>query len=432
MTGTSFISINEAIKKKKGKIAIRGWIYRERGSNKFKFLVIRDSTNLIQVVLKKEKFKKQWKEIDALQIEASIEVEGTIKEDKRAPIGFEVQAEKIKIIGKSDNFPIQKDQSTEFLLDNRHLWIRSRKMVSIMKIRSTVFQALREYFNNLGYYEFHSPSISSVAESGQELFEVKYYNHKLFLSQTWQFHAEAAMYGLEKIYTIAPSFRAEKSKTTRHLSEYWHTEVEAAWMNLDELMDLGEGTVKHVLKRVLEKNKKELKILNRDTNILKKYLTKKWPRITYDKALKLLKEKKKMKILWGKDLRTIEEDKLTQIYGLPVFITHYPKKEMAFYKPRDPKTPKTSICFDLIVPEGWCELIGGSERDTNIKELKKSLKAIKEKLENYRWYLDINKYGAIPHAGFGLGTERLIAWICKLDSVKDAIGFPRTMLRYSP
>lgn len=427
-----FISINEAIKKKKGKIAIRGWIYRERGSNKFKFLVIRDSTNLIQVVLKKEKFKKQWKEIDALQIEASIEVEGTIKEDKRAPIGFEVQAEKIKVIGESDNFPIQKDQSTEFLLDNRHLWIRSRKMVSIMKIRSTVFQALREYFNSLCYYEFHSPLISSVAESGQELFEVKYYDKKLFLSQTWQFHAEAAMYGLEKIYTIAPSFRAEKSKTTRHLSEYWHTEVEAAWMNLDELMDLGEGTVKHVIKKVLEKNKEELKILNRDTSILKKYLTKKWPRITYDKALKLLKEKKKMKIVWGKDLRTIEEDNLTQIYGLPVFVTHYPKKEMAFYKPRDPKNPKTSLCFDLIVPEGWCELIGGSERDTNIEELKKSLKAIKEKLENYKWYLDINKYGAIPHAGFGLGTERLIAWICKLDSVKDAIGFPRTMLRYSP
>jgi asparaginyl-tRNA synthetase len=427
-----FISIEEAIKKKKGNIAIRGWIYRERGSNKFKFLVIRDSTDLIQVVFKKEKFKKQWKEIDALQIEASIEVEGTIKEDKRAPTGFEVQAGKVKVIGESDNFPIQKDQSTEFLLDNRHLWIRSRKMVSIMKIRSTVFQALREYFNNLGYYEFHSPLISSVAESGQELFEVKYYDKKLFLSQTWQFHAEAAMYGLEKIYTIAPSFRAEKSKTSRHLSEYWHTEVEAAWINLDELMDLGEGTVKHVIKRVLEKNKEELKILNRDTSILKKYLTKKWPRITYDKALKLLKEKKKMKINWGKDLRTIEEDKLTQIYGLPVFVTNFPKKEMAFYKPRDPKNPKTAKCFDLIVPEGWCELIGGSERDTNIEELKKSLKAVKEKLENYKWYLEINKYGAIPHAGFGLGTERLIAWICKLDSVKDSIGFPRTMLRCSP
>jgi asparaginyl-tRNA synthetase len=427
-----FMSIEGAIKKKKGNVSVRGWIYRERGSNKLKFIVLRDSTDIIQIVLKKETFTKQWKEIDALQIEAAVEIEGIIKQDKRAPTGFEIQASKIKIIGKSDNFPIQKNQSTEFLLDNRHLWIRSRKMSSIMKIRSTVFQAIREYFNNLGYYEFHSPTLSSVAESGQTLFEVKYYDKKIFLSQTWQFHAEAAMYGLEKIYTIAPSFRAEKSKTSRHLSEYWHAEVETAWMNLDELIDLGERTVKYVLKKVLEKNKQELKILKRDTAILKKYLLKEWPRITYDKALKLLKEKKNMKISWGKDLRTIEEEKLTQIYGVPVFVTHYPKEAMAFYKPRDPKNPKTARCFDLLVPEGWCELIGGSERDTNIEELKKSLKAIKVKLENYKWYLEINKYGSIPHAGFGLGVERLISWICGLDSIKDAIGFPRTMLRCTP
>lgn len=428
----NFISIQEALSKKSGKVAIRGWIYRERGSNQFKFIVLRDSTNIIQCVLKQENFKKQWTEIDKLQIEASVEIEGTIKEDKRAPTGYEIQVDKIEIIGTSDNFPIQKDQSVEFLRDIKYLSIRSRKNTAILKIRSTVFQAFREYFNNLGYYEFHSPFILNVAEAGQTLFEVKYYNKKLNLAQTWQFHAESAIPSLEKIYTIAPSFRAEKSNTSRHLTEYWHSEVEAAWINLSELMDLGEGVIKHIIKRVLKDNKEDLKLLERDTKLLEKYANQKWIRMTYDEALKLLKEKFKMTIPWGKDLRTIEEEKVVSNFGVPVFVTNYPKDAMAFYKPRDPKNPKTALCFDLLAPEGWCEIIGGSERDTNIEELKKSLKAVGEKIENYQWYLDLNKYGKVPHAGFGLGTERVIAWICGLDSVQDAIAFPRTPTRYFP
>ena len=428
-----FISIEQAIKKGRGKVAVRGWIYRERGSNEFKFLVLRDSTDVIQCVLRREKFKKQWGDIDKLQVEASVEIEGTIKKDKRAPTGYEIDVDNIKIIGTSDEFPIQKDISEELLGDRRHLWIRSQKMIAVMKIRSTVTGALHEYFRKKGFYEFQSPIIiPGGAEEGPTLFEMKYFGKKMYLAQTWQLYAEAAMYGLEKIYCIAPSFRAEKSKTSRHLTEYWHTEMEVAWADLNDLMNYAEDMVKYVVKRVLEKNKKELEILKRDVKKLQPTLKKKFPRITYDRALKILKDKKKIKVQWGKDLRTIEEEKIMELYDVPVFVTHYPKEVMAFYKPRDFKNPKTARCFDMLAPEANGELIGGSERDTNIKELKESLKAKGENPDDYSYYFDIHSYGAVPHGGYGLGTERLIKWICGLNTIKDAIAFPRTMTRTNP
>jgi asparaginyl-tRNA synthetase len=427
-----FLSIAEAMKKKNGKVAIRGWIYRERGSNKMKFLILRDVTNLIQCVLKREDFEKQWEEIDKLQIEASVEIEGIINADKRAPTGYEIKAEKINIVGLSDEFPIQKDLNEELLGDRRHLWLRSQKMTAILKIRSTVTGALHEYFREKGFYEFQSPIIiPGGAEEGPTMFEVDYFGKKMYLAQTWQLYAEAAMYALEKIYCVAPSFRAEKSKTSRHLTEYWHTEMEVAWADLDRLMDYAEEMTKYVVKKVLEKNKDELKILERDVKKLEPTLKKKFPRVTYDDVLKTL-AKKKMKINWGKDLRTIEEEKFMDQHDIPVFVTHYPKEVMAFYKPSDPKNSKVARCFDMLGPEGNGELIGGSERDTNIKELKRSLKAKGEKLEDYSYYFDIHSYGVIPHGGYGLGTERLVKWICGLDTIKDAIGFPRTMTRTKP
>jgi len=428
-----FSSIEEAIQKGKGKVAVRGWIYRERGSNAIKFLVLRDSTNLIQCVLPRKQFEKQWYEIDKLQIEASVQIEGSIKADKRAPTGFEIQVDKIEIIGKSDKFPITKDLNEELLGDRRHLWIRSRKMTSIMKIRSTVLGALHDYFRSKGFYEFQSPIIiPGGAEEGPNLFEVNYFGKKLYLTQTWQLYAEAAMYGLEKIYTVAPSFRAEKSKTSRHLTEYWHTEMEVAWADLNQLLDHAEDMIKHVVSIVLKKNMKELEILDRDIKKLEPTIKKKFPRLTYDQVLKILKEKKKMNVPWGKDLRTIEEEKFMELYDTPVLVTHYPKEVMAFYKPKDKDNPKTARCFDMLAPEANGELIGGSERDTNIEELKKSLIKKGEKLEDYKYYFEINKYGAIPHGGYGLGTERLVKWICGLDTIKDAIAFPRTMTRFSP
>jgi asparaginyl-tRNA synthetase len=306
-------------------------------------------------------------------------------------------------------------------------------MLSILKIRSTVIGALHEYFRSKGFYEFQSPIIiPGGAEEGPTMFELDYFGKKMYLAQTWQLYAEAAMYSLEKIYCVAPSFRAEKSKTSRHLTEFWHTEMEVAWADLDELMNYAEEMIKHVVKKVLEKNKGELKILGRDMKKLEPTLKRKFPRITYDNALKILGDKKKMKVKWGKDLRTIEEEKLMELYDTPVFVTHYPKSVMAFYKPKDSKNPKTARCFDMLGPEGNGELIGGSERDTDINELKKSLKSKGEKLEDYKHYFDINKYGAVPHGGYGLGTERLIKWICGLPTIKDAIGFPRTATRTEP
>lgn len=421
------------MKKGKGHVAVRGWVYRERGSNAMKFLVIRDASDIIQCVLLKTKFEQQWQDIDKLQVEASVEIEGEIKEDKRAPTGYEIQVEKINIIGLSDSFPINKDLNEELLGDRRHLWLRSRKMTAILKIRSTVMQSFRDYFREQCFYEFQSPIIiPGGAEEGPTMFELDYFGKKMYLAQTWQLYAEAAMYGLGKIYGIGPTFRAEKSKTSRHLTEFWMAEMEVAWADLDDIMDYAEGMTKYIIKKVMENNKKELEILERDTKKLEPSLKKKFPRITYDEVLKVLKDKKKMSVPWGKDLRTVEEEKFMELYDTPVFVTHYPKEAMAFYKPKDPKNPKVARCFDCLAPEGNGELIGGSERDTNLEELKKALKEKGEKLEDYSYYFDIHSYGAVPHAGFGLGPERLIKWICGLDSVKDAIGFPRTMNRMKP
>lgn len=429
-----FVSVQEALKKKRGSVALRGWIYRETKLKDKVFLVLRDSSNIIQCIIKKDAVtENEWKAVEKLLIESSVELEGSLRQDNRALTGYEVDVSKIKVVGYAEPFPITKDINEELLLDRRHLWLRSRKMTSILKIRSTVFEAIHEFFRSQGFYEFHSPIIiPGGAEEGPTLFEIKYYDKKAYLTQTWQLYAEAAMFALEKIYTIAPSFRAEKSKTAKHLTEYWHAEMEVAWIGLDELLSYAERLIKHIVKKVLEKNTEELKILGRDIKKLEPTLKKPLPRITYDEALKILKEKVKMSVPWGKDLRSIEEQKLMSFFDTPLFITHYPKEIMAFYKPRDPKNPKVALCFDMISPEMPAELIGGSIRDTDIKELKKSLRAKGEKIEDYSYYLDTRRYGSVPHAGFGMGVERVVKWLCGLDTIKDAIAFPRTPDRFKP
>ena len=437
MEENKFISIKDAMKKgeeeKTQEVQVRGWVYRERGSNKFKFIVLRDSSNIIQCIFKKEKFEKRWDKIDKILIETSIEIEGTIKKDDRAPTGYEIEVEDFKIISYAEPYPITKDQSKEFLADMRHLWLRSRKMTAILKIRSTVFDAIHEYFKKRGFYEYQSPIFQPTqAEGGSTVFEVPYFGDKVYLAQTWQLQAEPAIFALEKIYTIAPSFRAEKSKTSRHLTEYWHAEMEYAWATFDGLQDHAEALLKHIIKKVLEKHKDELKILGRDTKTLEASLTKKFPRMTYDDALKLLKEKFDIKIEWGKDLRTIEEDKLSELNDTPVIITRYPKIVKAFYMKEDPKNPKVVLGFDVIAPEHYGEIIGASQREEDIEKIKENLIAQGENPKDYEFYLDTRRYGSVPHAGFGMGTERVISWICGLETIKDAIAFPRTMTRYKP
>ena len=428
-----FVSIQEAINKGSGEVALRGWVYRERGSNALKFVVLRDSSNILQCVFEKEKFSdEEWKSIDKISIESSLKIWGELKKDERAPTGYELHVDKFKIQQLAEKFPITKDQSAEFLLDVRHLAIRSRKLTAVMKIRSAVFGAIQEFFRSRSYYEMAPPIFTpNACEGGSTLFEVKYYKEKVYLTQSWQLYAEAAIFALEKIFCISPCFRSEKSKTTRHLSEFWMAEVETAWMEFPELQKQAEDLIAHIVKKVLEFNKEDLKILERDISKLEKIKTP-FPRMTYAEVLKLLKEKEKVSIDWGKDLRTIEEDLIMKRFDRPLIVTNYPKDIMAFYKPKDPKDPKTAICMDILAPEGYGEIIGGSQRDIDLEELKKSLKKEGEKVSNYEWYLDARRYGSIPHSGFGLGVERVVSWICGLDNIKDAIPFPRTMLRFKP
>ena len=430
----AYISIKDAIKKGKGQVSLHGWVHRERGSNNLKFIVLRDSTEKIQCVIEREVVGDEvFDAVDKIQIETSVELTGEIKEDKRAPTGYEIKVNKINIVGDSDKFPIGKDFSEEYLLDVRHLWNRSTKMTAILKIRSTIFGAIHDYFRKNSFYEHHSPIfMSSQCEGGSTLFKVDYFGKELYLAQTWQLHAEAMIFALEKIYCIAPSFRAEKSKTSRHLTEYWHAEMEMAWCKFEDIQDHGEKLIKHIVEKVLKENEKELTELKRDVKKLEIVKNKPFLRITYDEALKILKEKCNMNVPWGKDLRTIEEEKLTELYDVPIIVRNYPKKVKAFYMREVDNNPDVVEGCDFLAPEGHGEIIGGSQREHDIEKIKQRLVEQGEDLKNYEFYLDTRKYGSVPHGGFGLGVERIIKWICGLDNIKDAIAFPRTMQRYTP
>jgi len=436
MSESSFTKIEEIIdgKKTDKKVHVRGWIYRTRSSGNIVFTVIRDVTGILQATVKKGNLHdEEFADAEKALIESSIEVEGVVKEDKRAPGGYELQVTGFRVVNFAEPFPIVKDKSPEFLLDQRHLWIRSQQLSSVFKIRSTVVGAIHKFFRDLGFYEFDAPVLQpSQCEGGSTLFEVKYYENKTYLSQSWQLYAEAAVFSLEKIYNMGPTFRAEKSKTSRHLSEFWMAEMEAAWMDLHDVTEIAKDEVKFILGEVLKNNKRELEILGQDIKKLEHIAKSDFPTITYTDAIKILKEKEKADVQWGKDLRTIEEDSLMKHFDTPVVVTNYPVDIMAFYKPRDPKDPKTALCFDMIAPEGYGEIVGGSQRSLDIEDMKKRLEDAGEKVENYEWYFDLRRYGSVPHSGYGLGVERLVAWICKLENIKDAIPFPRTILRFKP
>ena len=421
------------ISNKTGKtINLRGWIYRTRSSGNIVFMVVRDSSGTLQATIKKgnlpdEEFNNAKKAL----IESSLELKGVVKEDKRAPGGYELQVTNLKIINFAEPFPIVKDKSPEFLLDKRHLWIRSQHLTSILKIRSTIVGAIHKFFRNRGYYEFDAPILQpNQCEGGSTLFEVKYYKNKTYLSQSWQLYAEAAIFSLEKIYNMGPTFRAERSKTSRHLSEFWMAEMEVAWADLNDITEIAKEEVKFILKEVLKQNKSDLEYLKQDIKKLEKISNSVFPTITYTEAINILK--KHTEIEWGKDLRTLEENKLMEHFETPVVVTNYPVEIMAFYKPRDSKDEKTALCFDMIAPGGYGEIVGGSQRSLDNKEMKKRLKDMGESIKNYQWYFDLRRYGSVPHSGYGLGVERVVAWICGIDNMKDAIPFPRTVLRFRP
>jgi len=404
-------------------VKLRGWAYRVRDQKEMVFVVLRDSSGVIQVAVKDAKILSDAKKIT---IESSIEVMGTVRADKRAPGGWEITASDLKIIGLAERFPIGKDLSEEFLREVRHLWIRSRKMTEIMKVRSAVFDAIHDFYKQRGFYQVQSPSFTGcAAEGGSTLFEVKYFDKKAYLTQSWQLYAEAMIFSLEKIYTIAPSFRAEKSRTIRHLAEYWHHEMEAAWMGYEDLLAFQEELIMHVVRHVLAHCKSELKELGRDTKDLEQ-LKRPFGRITYAEAVKKLGKK------LGDDITDKEERELVEkLGGAPVFITHFLRDMKAFYMRPDPKDPKFVLAADLLIP-GVGEVTGSSERILTVKDLLDSIKIFKLDKKDYDWYIDLRRYGTVPHSGFGLGIERLVMWLTGASHVMDTIPFPRTMDRLYP
>ncbi|MFH1209267.1 MAG: asparagine--tRNA ligase [archaeon] len=426
-----YISIEKAIKKGKGKVSLRGWVYRERGSSKIKFVVLRDSSNIIQCVIEKDKIsEKEWQDAKKLLIESSVEIEGTIKKDERAPTGYEINVSKLNVVHFAEKYPITKDQSEEFLLDVRHLAIRSRKLTSSLKIRSTVMGALHECLRKKGYIEAEAPSFNAAtSEGGAEVFKLDYFGRKVFLTQSWQFYAENFIYAFEKVYAMAPSFRAEKSRTNRHLTEFWHCEVEAAWENMDYIIKVAEDCIMYSIKEVLKNNKTELNVLGVEESHLKNIKIP-FPRITYKEAIEIL-NKKDYKIKYGEDFGVNEEREIASYYNNFVVVTNYPLELLKFYHGEDPKNPGTGTNFNLMAP-GIGETVDGSQREPDLNKIVERLKKANIDLGDSNWYLDSRRYGAVPHSGFGLGTERLVQWICKLDTIKDAIPFPRTPTRVYP
>lgn len=426
-----FYSISEIIGKKPEIVCLKGWIYRIRKLKDKIFIVVRDSTGIIQCVFEKRKFNNLWNRLDKLSIESSLKLCGKVTEDKRAPNGVEINADKVEILHESKKFPIGKDQSTELLLDYRHLWIRSRKLTEVMKVKHSLLKASREFFYNNGFYEVTPPIITgSSCEGGATQFEIKYFNEKAYLSQSAQLYLESLIYSLEKVFSITPSFRAEPHRTSRHLAEYWHIEPEVAWMEFKDLIKLEEQFISYICHYIAENNTTQLKFFGRNPEDL--FAVKPpFPRITYSEAIKRL-NRLGMKISWGKDLRTIEEEKLTIKLKKPLIVTHYPREIKAFYMKDDRQNPKVVLCNDMLAPEGYGEIIGGSERENDIAILKEKLKAAGENVKDYEWYLDLRRYGVVPHSGFGAGVERIVRWICKLEHIRDAIPFPRTIRRKFP
>jgi len=406
-------------------VRVKGWIYRKRKSKDTIFLIMRDATGIVQCTVKKD--STAWVDAGKVTIESSVMLSGTVSRDKRAPGGFEVSVDQLSVVGLAETFPVTKDQSEEFRRNVRHLWLRSRRMNTIMKVRGETLRFVHEFFRKRDFFEVSPPMfISSACEGGATLFGLKYFDKDLYLTQSAQLHLEALIQSLEKVYCVAPSFRAEKSRTIRHLAEYWHVEAEEAFSTMDDLMCLEEDLVSHVCQNVAKQCGKELKALEVDTGKLAKVKAP-FNRIKYDEAIERLR-KKSFKIKWGEDFGFDEEKALAEEFG-PLFVYAYPKKIKAFYCKTYRENPEMVMSVDLIVPNIG-ELSTGGAREDDKKELLKRLEEFGLRQEDYEWYIDLRRYGTVPHTGFGLGVERLLAWMLDLENIIDT--FPRTTRRFYP
>ncbi|MFZ1947788.1 MAG: asparagine--tRNA ligase [bacterium] len=413
-------------------VVVKGWVSHLRSSGQVKFVVLRDGTGIVQCVLSKDQSPSAVEAFDQLTQETSCVVEGTVRQDRRAPGGFEITATGLEVVHRAAPFPITpKEHGVAFLMENRHLWLRSSKQHSVLRVRAEVMRASRDYFDRQGFVEVDSPILTpSAAEGTTTLFETDYFDSKAYLSQSGQLYNEAACMAFGRVYCFGPTFRAEKSKTRRHLTEFWMLEPEIAFGNLETVFELAEGLVTSIVERVLERRSADLANLERDVSLLER-IKKPFPRISYDEALEILRGRG-CPIDWGSDLGGDEETELSKAFERPVFVHRYPAKSKAFYMQPDPENPAVAMCTDLIAPEGCGEIIGGSERIYDLALLERRLEEFGLPRAAFEWYLDLRRYGSVPHSGFGLGLERLVAWICGIKHIREAIAFPRMMYRVYP
>jgi len=427
------VYIAEVSKHVEQEVAIYGWLYNKRSSGKLWFLLVRDGTGLIQAVAFKGNVGDDvFLKCEEITQESSLKVTGKIRADKRAPGGFELEIKNVEIFQIAAEYPITpKEHGTTFLMDNRHIWLRSSKQHATLKIRHEVIRACRDFFDNRGFVLLDAPIFTPAAcEGTTTLFETDYFGTKAYLTQSGQLYMEAGAMAFGKVYCFGPTFRAEKSKTRRHLTEFWMIEPEVAYLDLEGNMNLAEDFLEYIVLRVLENRREELKIIERNIEPLEK-VKKPFPRIKYDEAVEILK-KHDVPFEWGNDLGATDETVISEQYDRPVMVHRYPAQVKAFYMKNDPNAPDRALCVDVLAPEGYGEIIGGGQREDNLEVLERKIAEHGLPKEAFNWYLDLRRYGTVPHSGFGLGIERTITWICGLQHLRETIPFPRLMHRLYP
>jgi asparaginyl-tRNA synthetase len=415
-------------------VTIKGWLHNRRSSGKIHFLIVRDGTGFIQAVMSKAAVGEEvFKGADHLSQETSIVVTGAARADKRAPSGYEIDVKSVEVVGPSHDYPITpKEHGVDYLLDRRHLWIRSERQQAILRVRHEIINAVRDFFNGRGFILADTPIFTPAAcEGTTTLFPAQYFEETTaYLTQSGQLYNEANAMALGRVYCFGPTFRAEKSKTRRHLTEFWMVEPEMAYADLNDVMSLAEDLIVDVVGRVLDKRRRELTVLERDLSKLEA-VQKPFPRISYDDAIETLKEKG-LSIEWGGDFGGPDETALSEQYDRPLMVHRYPAAVKAFYMRPDPDRPELALGVDVLAPEGYGEIIGGGERLADLDLLLQRIKEHNLPQEAFEWYLDLRRYGTVPHGGFGMGIERVVSWICKLEHVRETIPYPRMLYRLYP
>ena len=427
------VYISDISKHADQEVKIKGWLYNKRSSGKLWFLQVRDGSGIIQAVaFKGDVSEEVFQRCEKVTQESAIIVTGKVSEDKRAPSGYELQMKDVQIVHLAEEYPISpKEHGSTFLMDHRHLWLRSSKQNAILRIRHEVIRACREFFDSRGFVLIDAPIFTpNACEGTTTLFETEYFGSKAYLTQSGQLYMEAGAMAFGKVYCFGPTFRAEKSKTRRHLTEFWMIEPEVAYLDLDGDMDLAEDFIAYIVQSVLENRRAELELIERDIAPLEK-VTKPFPRISYDAAVDILK-KKNIEFEYGNDFGAPDETAISDEFDKPLLVHRYPAQLKAFYMKNDPEQPDKALCVDMLAPEGYGEIIGGGQREDDLETLEQKIIEHDLPKQAFEWFLDLRRYGSVPHSGFGLGIERAVTWICGLNHLRETIPFPRLINRLNP